>query len=85
MKYVETSQSPGLIELRAPRIGGHTTSDPHTSYRQPDELAAAVANDPVVQDRDALVTDGVVDDVWLSLVEGDVAAARQGLLEAYAS
>jgi 2-oxoisovalerate dehydrogenase E1 component alpha subunit len=85
MEYVETAQSPGLIELRTTRIGGHTTSDPHTSYRQPDELAAAVANDPVVQYRDALVADGVVDDEWLSSVDGDVAAARQGLLEAYAS
>ncbi len=54
MRHVETSQSPGLIELRTTRIGGHTTSDPHASYREPDELAAAIANDPVVRYRERL-------------------------------
>jgi 2-oxoisovalerate dehydrogenase E1 component alpha subunit len=82
-EYVETSHSPALIELRTTRIGGHTTADPHTKYREPDELAAAVANDPVVQYRTALVADGVVDDDWLKAVDADVVAARQELLKAF--
>jgi 2-oxoisovalerate dehydrogenase E1 component alpha subunit len=84
-RYVETSQSPGLIELRTTRIGGHTTTDPHTTYREPDELAAAIANDPVVKYRDTLVAVGVVDDEWLGNVDADVATARQELLKAFAS
>ena len=83
-QYVETSQSPALIELRTTRIGGHTTADPHTKYREPDELATAVANDPVEQYRNTLVADGVVDDEWLKSVDADVVAARQELLKAFA-
>jgi pyruvate dehydrogenase E1 component alpha subunit len=84
-RYVERSASPGLIELRTTRIGGHTTTDPHASYREPDELAAAIANDPVVKYRDTLVTLDVVDDEWLDAVDAEVAAARHGLIEAFAS
>jgi 2-oxoisovalerate dehydrogenase E1 component subunit alpha len=84
-QYVETSQSPGLIELRTTRIGGHTTTDPHASYREADELAAAIANDPVERYRETLLAEGVVDDEWLSSVGSDVAAARLGLLKAFAS
>lgn len=84
-RYVETSASPGLIELRATRIGGHTTTDPHATYREPDELAAAIANDPVVKYRETLVAAGVVDDEWLAAVDADVAEARRELLKAFAS
>jgi 2-oxoisovalerate dehydrogenase E1 component alpha subunit len=83
-QYVETSQSPALIELRTTRIGGHTTTDPHTKYREPDELATAVANDPVEQYRDTLVAEDVVDEEWLSSVDADVASARLDLLKAFA-
>ena len=84
-RYVETSASPGLIELRATRVGGHTTTDPHAIYREPDELAAAIANDPVVKYRETLVAAGVVDAEWLDAVDADVAKARQELLKAFAS
>jgi pyruvate dehydrogenase E1 component alpha subunit len=83
-QYVETSQSPALIELRTTRIGGHTTADPHTKYRDSDELAAAVANDPVAQYRDVLFAEGIVAQDWLDAVDADVAAARQDLIKAFA-
>jgi pyruvate dehydrogenase E1 component alpha subunit len=84
-RYVETSASPGLIELQTTRIGGHTTTDPHASYREPDELSAAISNDPVVKYRDTLVALGVIDNEWLDAVDTEVATARQGLIEAFAS
>jgi pyruvate dehydrogenase E1 component alpha subunit len=84
-RHVDTSQSPALIELRTTRIGGHTTTDPHTTYREADELAAAVANDPVAQYRDALLAQNVVDDAWLKAVDDDVVIARQELMEAFAA
>ena len=83
-RYVETSRSPGLIELRTTRVGGHSTSDPHTSYRDPEELAAAVANDPVTRYRQTLHADGVVDAEWLDSVDAGVDKARRELLEAFA-
>lgn len=84
-QYVETSRAPALIELRTTRIGGHTTSDPHTSYRAADELAAAVANDPVTRYRQTLLSAGVVDEDWLSTVGADVEKTRRTLLEAFAA
>jgi 2-oxoisovalerate dehydrogenase E1 component subunit alpha len=84
-QYVETSHSPGLIELRTTRIGGHTTTDPHTGYRHADELAAAIANDPVERYRETLRAEGVVDDEWLAAVAVEVGNARRDLLEAFAS
>ncbi len=84
-QHVESSRSPGLVELRTTRIGGHTTTDPHASYRDPDELADADANDPVQQYCRTLLADGVVDEEWLAAVDADVTAARQRLLKAYTS
>ncbi len=82
-RYVEESRSPGLIELKTTRIGGHTTTDPHLSYREPDELAAAVANDPVERYRRTLVADGVVDAEWLSAVEHEVDRARRDMVKGF--
>ncbi len=84
-RYVEGSRSPGLIELRTTRIGGHTTTDPHISYRAPEELAAAAANDPVERYRQTLLADGVVDAEWLSAVEDEVDRARRDMLEGFAA
>jgi pyruvate dehydrogenase E1 component alpha subunit len=83
-RYVETSHAPALIELRTSRIGGHTTTDPHVSYREPAELATAVANDPVERYRRTLIADGVVDARWLAAVEDEVARTRRDMVEAFA-
>jgi 2-oxoisovalerate dehydrogenase E1 component alpha subunit len=82
-EFVENSRSPALIELRATRIAGHSSSDSHTIYRDRDELAAAAANDPVSRYRDRLLADGVVDTEWLSRVDEDVAMTRRRLLEEF--
>jgi 2-oxoisovalerate dehydrogenase E1 component alpha subunit len=84
-RYVEASQSPGLIELQTTRIGGHTTTDPHTGYRERDELASAVANDPLPRYRDALLSAGIVDTGWLDTVDAEVEKTRLALLEAFAA
>ncbi|OBA85797.1 pyruvate dehydrogenase [Mycobacteriaceae bacterium 1482268.1] len=83
-RYVETSRSPGLIELRTTRIGGHTTTDPHTNYRAPEELAAAEAGDPVARYREKLLGEGVVDDEWLLVLDDEVDMLRRELLEVFA-
>ena len=79
--YVEQSRGPGLIELRTVRIGGHSSSDAHRSYRDAEELAAAAADDPVVHYRDRLLAEGVVDAAWLARVDADVDVARRRLIE----
>ena len=82
-RHVETSGSPGLIELQTRRIGGHSCSDPHTTYRDPGELAAAAANDPVARYRHRLLEAGVVDAAWLARVDAEVDAIRRRLVEAF--
>ena len=82
-RYVETSGSPGLIELRTTRIGGHSSSDPHTIYREPDELATAAANDPVTRYRERLLAESVVDTKWLDRVDTDIDITRRRLLEEF--
>ena len=79
--HVEASQRPGLIELRTVRIGGHSSSDAHRSYRDDAELAAAQADDPVTRYRDRLLADGLVDDTWLASVDADVDSARRRLID----
>lgn len=82
-RYVETSGSPGLIELRTTRSAGHSTSDSHKTYRDSEELAMAAANDPVTRYRERLHNAGEVDTAWLDRVEADIDEARRRLLEAF--
>jgi len=81
--YVEAAGSPGLIELHTTRIGGHSSSDPHTIYREPEELAAAAADDPVTRYRDRLLGAGVVDTEWLADVDADIDVTRRRLIEEF--
>jgi 2-oxoisovalerate dehydrogenase E1 component alpha subunit len=82
-RYVETSRSPGLIELQTTRIGGHSSSDSHTAYRDPEELVTAAANDPVTRYCDRLLAAGVVDTEWLDRVEADIDIIRRRLVEEF--
>jgi 2-oxoisovalerate dehydrogenase E1 component alpha subunit len=82
-RYVEASGSPGLIELRTTRIGGHSSSDTHATYRDPDELTMAAANDPVARYRERLLAARVVDTEWLDRVEADIDIIRRRLLQEF--
>jgi 2-oxoisovalerate dehydrogenase E1 component subunit alpha len=80
---VETTGSPGLIELATTRIGGHSSSDAHTTYRDPAELAAAAAGDPVTEYRDRLLQQRIVDGDWLDRVDTEVVSVRRRLAEEF--
>jgi 2-oxoisovalerate dehydrogenase E1 component alpha subunit len=82
-RYVDNSRSPALIELHTTRIGGHSSSDAHTTYRDPDELATAAANDPVARYRERLLAESVIDTTWLDRVDADIDMTRHRLLEAF--
>lgn len=82
-RYVETSGAPALIELQTTRIGGHSSSDSHTAYRDPEELATAAANDPVTRYRERLLAAGLIDSEWLDGVEADVDLSRRRLIEEF--
>jgi 2-oxoisovalerate dehydrogenase E1 component alpha subunit len=82
-RYVEASGSPALIELQTTRIGGHSSSDSHTSYRDPEELVAAAANDPVARYRERLLAAGLIDTEWLDRVQADIDLSRRRLIEEF--
>lgn len=82
-RYVEASGSPALIELQTTRIGGHSSSDSHRTYRDAEELAAAVANDPVARYRERLLHAGLIDTEWLAHVEADIHLSRRRLIEEF--
>jgi 2-oxoisovalerate dehydrogenase E1 component alpha subunit len=82
-RHVETTGSPGLIELQTTRIGGHSSSDSHTTYRNPDELAAATALDPVTRYRQRLQQAGVVDTEWLQAADAEVDIIRRSLVDEF--
>jgi 2-oxoisovalerate dehydrogenase E1 component alpha subunit len=82
-RHVETTGSPGLIELQTTRIGGHSSSDSHTTYRDPEELAAAATADPVMRYRQRLLQEGIVDTEWLQAVDAEVDIVRHSLVEEF--
>jgi 2-oxoisovalerate dehydrogenase E1 component alpha subunit len=81
--HVERTGTPALVELRTTRVAGHSSSDPHTVYRDPGEIAAAQAGDPVRLYTDRLLAEGVVDDSWLADVAADVATHTRAMVEAF--
>jgi pyruvate dehydrogenase E1 component alpha subunit len=83
VQHVETSGSPGLIELVTTRIGGHSSSDSHATYRDPEELAEVAAADPVARYRAQLLSQRVVDAAWLDRVDAEVAVVRRRLIEEF--
>ncbi len=83
-QHVEATGGPGLVELHTMRAAGHSSSDAHTVYRDPAELAEAAANDPVARYRDKLQAAGVVDDGWLGDVAAEIEEQSRRMVEAFA-
>ncbi|GAA3700769.1 thiamine pyrophosphate-dependent enzyme [Zhihengliuella alba] len=76
---------PTFIEAVTYRMGPHTTADDPTRYRDPDELEAWAAKDPLVRVERYLATRGMAVDGFREAAEhraDDVAQAlRRGLIE----
>lgn len=82
-RHVDTTGSPGLIELQTTRAAGHSSSDPHTVYRDPEELVTATSSDPVTRYRDELQRAGVVDEAWLDRVDAEIERTSRRLIEEF--
>lgn len=65
---------PTLVEAFTYRMGAHTTSDDPARYRDPDEVAAWAALDPIARLKNHLVAGGWTDEAFLSDVEEEAEA-----------
>lgn len=80
-----TGQGPCLIELVTYRLGAHSTSDDPTRYRDPKELAAWLAKDPIDRARRELIAAGTWTEAQdVALREDSAAAIGVGIAEAEA-
>jgi 2-oxoisovalerate dehydrogenase E1 component len=77
-QWVRQRRSPAFLHLSVVRLGGHAGSDPDTAYREPAEVAADLAADPLVGTARLLVEAGL-------LSPGEVLdryeASRAGILD----
>ncbi len=63
-RWVRTHRAPCILHLRTVRLMGHAGSDVETTYRTPEELAAAEALDPLLRTARLLVENG-----WMRAAE----------------
>ena len=75
-------QGPTLIDAHVTRLTPHSSDDDHSRYRDPDELALARANDPLVRTRDLLTRAGLLDDRQHDRIADRVRAEVDAALEA---
>ena len=60
-RRARAGEGPSLIEAEVVRLQSHSTDDDQRAYRDPDELAAEAARDPIPRMRDMLIERG-----WLT-------------------
>ena len=61
MAFVTSGAGPAIVHADCVRIGSHSNSDKHELYRDPEELAAAKAQDPLPRFRNHLLAQGVTE------------------------
>lgn len=72
---VRSGKGPALIEAQTYRIGGHSTSDDPTRYRNDADVALWMARDPLTRIERMLRREGVSDEFFTGLTERAAAFA----------
>ena len=60
IERARSGQGPTLVETLTYRIGAHTTADDPTRYRQPEEVEAWRAKDPILRFQRFLMSRGIL-------------------------
>jgi len=80
--YVQTGSGPAIVHAQCVRIGPHSNSDRHESYRPEEELAEVRKKDPLPRFRAHLLQEGLITEDELAAIEAankkavDAAAQR---------
>lgn len=69
LDYAKSGRGPALVHAQCVRLGPHSNSDKHESYRSDEELAAVKAQDPVVKFRHYILNEGLVSEDELQAIE----------------
>ena len=69
--HVRAQRAPAVLHLELVRLGGHAGSDVESGYREPADISAALARDPLLATARLLVSAG-------AMTAGQVAAAYAG-------
>jgi 2-oxoisovalerate dehydrogenase E1 component len=71
LEYVNSGRGPAIVHADCVRIGPHSNSDRHESYRSDEELAAAHTRDPLARFRKRLLAEGLATEQELAAIEAE--------------
>lgn len=68
-KHAIEKQEPVIVHAECVRMGSHSNSDKHELYRSPEEIADAVAQDPLKAFREALIKNKILSEDELNIID----------------
>ncbi len=71
LAYVQTGSGPAIVHAQCVRIGPHSNSDRHESYRPEDELAEVRKKDPLPRFRAHILQEGLITADELTAMEAE--------------
>jgi 2-oxoisovalerate dehydrogenase E1 component len=69
MEYVRSGKGPALVHAQCVRLGPHSNSDKHESYRTEEEIAAAGKMDPLPRFRQYIIDRGLLTEKEIASIE----------------
>lgn len=69
LAYVQTGSGPAIVHAQCVRIGPHSNSDRHESYRSNEEINEARAKDPLLRFRAYILKEELVNEETLAAIE----------------
>jgi len=81
-KHAIEKEEPVIVHAECVRMGSHSNSDKHELYRSPEEIADAVAQDPLKAFREALIKNKILSEDELNIIDEE---SKTALLAAHSS
>jgi 2-oxoisovalerate dehydrogenase E1 component len=81
-KHAIEAEEPVIVHAECVRMGSHSNSDKHELYRSPEEIDAAVAQDPLKKFREELIKNKIFTEKELDQIDEE---SKKTLLEAHSA
>ena len=79
-KIALKNEGPVIVHAMCVRMGSHSNSDKHELYRSPEEIAEAVAQDPITKYEKHLIESGVITEKDIDAINADI---KETVLDAH--